>query len=87
MNRSDFLSTMAAVFCGVLLPKPARETIRIATGDEIYRISAKIPLSQDVYDRVMPESGAFEALSNKIFDFQARIVSRQSFGKIVGVSE
>jgi len=40
MNRSDFLSTIAAVFCGVLLPLPQRETIRSANFNEVLALGS-----------------------------------------------
>ena len=64
MNRSDFLSAMAAVFCGVLLPIPERETIgyiRIASNGEI-RHYARIALDHPIHG-----CGAYEDLANKIF--------------------
>jgi hypothetical protein len=35
MNRRQVLGALAAVFCGTVLPEPIRETIRIASLDEV----------------------------------------------------
>lgn len=67
MNRSEFLRCMAAVFCGTLLPEPVREAIWLPrhSGDLI--VSAEIPISQAVYDRIKSDGNLFNEIADRTF--------------------